>query len=197
MVIFVVVIGILYALPNLYGEDPAVQISGTRGQLATEQTLSDVRQVLEQNQLPIKSIALENGSILAKFTSTDEQLLAKDKILEKLGNNYSVALNLAPATPAWLTDIGAGPMKLGLDLRGGVRFLMEVDLKSVLAKQQEQLQDSLRTELRKEKFVYKAIQSGENYSTVITLADNISPSDVVRVLKRKHANWDVVSNGQR
>lgn len=196
MVIFVVVIGILYALPNLYGEDPAVQISGTRGQLATEQTLSDVRQVLEQNQLPIKSIALENGSILAKFTSTDEQLLAKDKILEKLGNNYSVALNLAPATPAWLTDIGAGPMKLGLDLRGGVRFLMEVDLKSVLAKQQEQLQDSLRTELRKEKFVYKAIQSGENYSTVITLADNISPSDVVRVLKRKHANWDVVSNGQ-
>lgn len=196
MVIFVVVIGILYALPNLYGEDPAVQVSGTRGQLATEQTLSDVRQVLEQNKLPIKSIALENGSILAKFTSTDEQLLAKDKILEKLGDNYSVALNLAPATPAWLTDIGAGPMKLGLDLRGGVRFLMEVDLKSVLAKQQEQLQDSLRTELRKEKFVYKAIQSGENYSTVITLADNISPSDVVRVLKRKHANWDVVSNGQ-
>ncbi|OBX01732.1 preprotein translocase subunit SecD [Gallibacterium genomosp. 1] len=196
MVIFVVVIGILYALPNLYGEDPAVQVSGTRGQLATEQTLSDVRQVLEQNKLPIKSIALENGSILAKFTSTDEQLLAKDKILEKLGNNYSVALNLAPATPAWLTDIGAGPMKLGLDLRGGVRFLMEVDLKSVLAKQQEQLQDSLRTELRKEKFVYKAIQSGENYSTVITLADNISPSDVVRVLKRKHANWDVVSDGQ-
>ncbi|MEH8026413.1 protein translocase subunit SecD [Gallibacterium anatis] len=196
MVIFVVVIGILYALPNLYGEDPAVQVSGTRGQLATEQTLSDVRQVLEQNKLPIKSIALENGSILAKFTSTDEQLLAKDKILEKLGDNYSVALNLAPATPTWLTDIGAGPMKLGLDLRGGVRFLMEVDLKSMLAKQQEQLQDSLRTELRKEKFVYKAIQSGENYSTVITLADNISPSDVVRVLKRKHANWDVVSNGQ-
>lgn len=196
MVIFVVVIGILYALPNLYGEDPAVQVSGTRGQLATEQTLSDVRQVLEQNKLPIKSIALENGSILAKFTSTDEQLLAKDKILEKLGDNYSVALNLAPATPTWLTDIGAGPMKLGLDLRGGVRFLMEVDLKSVLAKQQEQLQDSLRTELRKEKFVYKAIQSGENYSAVITLADNISPSDVVRVLKRKHANWDVVSNGQ-
>lgn len=196
MVIFVVVIGVLYALPNLYGEDPAVQVSGTRGQLATEQTLSDVRQVLEQNKLPIKSIALENGSILAKFTSTDEQLLAKDKILEKLGDNYSVALNLAPATPTWLTDIGAGPMKLGLDLRGGVRFLMEVDLKSVLAKQQEQLQDSLRTELRKEKFVYKAIQSGENYSTVITLADNISPSDVVRVLKRKHANWDVVSNGQ-
>ena len=196
MVIFVVVIGILYALPNLYGEDPAVQVSGTRGQLATEQTLSDVRQVLEQNKLPIKSIALENGSILAKFTSTDEQLPAKDKILEKLGDNYSVALNLAPATPTWLTDIGAGPMKLGLDLRGGVRFLMEVDLKSVLAKQQEQLQDSLRTELRKEKFVYKAIQSGENYSTVITLADNISPSDVVRVLKRKHANWDVVSNGQ-
>ncbi|MFC0309793.1 protein translocase subunit SecD [Gallibacterium melopsittaci] len=196
MVIFVVAIGILYALPNLYGEDPAVQISGTRGQVATEQTLTDVRQVLEQNKLPIKSIALENGSILAKFSSTDEQLLAKDKILEKLGNNYSVALNLAPATPNWLTNIGASPLKLGLDLRGGVRFLMEVDLKSVLAKQQEQLQDNLRTELRKEKFVYKALQSGDNYSTVITLADQISPENVVRVLKRKHPNWDVISNGQ-
>lgn len=196
MVIFVVAIGILYALPNIYGEDPAVQISGTRGQLATEQTLTDVRQVLDQNKLPAKSIILENGSILAKFNSTDEQLLAKDKILEKLGNNYSVALNLAPATPAWLTDIGAGPMKLGLDLRGGVRFLMEVDLKSVLAKQQEQLQDNLRTELRKEKFVYKALQSTDNYATVITLADTISPDDVVRVLKRKHPNWDIVANGQ-
>ncbi|OBX06604.1 preprotein translocase subunit SecD [Gallibacterium genomosp. 3] len=196
MVIFVVAIGILYALPNIYGEDPAVQISGTRGQLATEQTLTDVRQVLDQNKLPTKSIILENGSILAKFNSTDEQLLAKDKILEKLGNNYSVALNLAPATPAWLTDIGAGPMKLGLDLRGGVRFLMEVDLKSVLAKQQEQLQDNLRTELRKEKFVYKALQSTDNYATVITLADTISPDDVVRVLKRKHPNWDIVANGQ-
>lgn len=196
MVIFVVAIGILYALPNIYGEDPAVQISGTRGQLATEQTLTDVRQVLDQNKLSAKSIILENGSILAKFNSTDEQLLAKDKILEKLGNNYSVALNLAPATPAWLTDIGAGPMKLGLDLRGGVRFLMEVDLKSVLAKQQEQLQDNLRTELRKEKFVYKALQSTDNYATVITLADTISPDDVVRVLKRKHPNWDIVANGQ-
>ncbi|WP_082985673.1 protein translocase subunit SecD [Gallibacterium genomosp. 3] len=196
MVIFVVAIGILYALPNIYGEDPAVQISGTRGQLATEQTLTDVRQVLDQNKLPTKSIILENGSILAKFNSTDEQLLAKDKILEKLGNNYSVALNLAPATPAWLTDIGAGPMKLGLDLRGGVRFLMEVDLKSVLAKQQEQLQDNLRTELRKEKFVYKALQSTDNYATVITLADTISPDDVVRVLKRKHPNWDIIANGQ-
>lgn len=197
MVIFVVAIGILYALPNIYGEDPAVQISGTRGQLATEQTLTDVRQVLDQNKLSTKSIILENGSILAKFNSTDEQLLAKDKILEKLGNNYSVALNLAPATPAWLTDIGAGPMKLGLDLRGGVRFLMEVDLKSVLAKQQEQLQDNLRTELRKEKFVYKALQSTDNYATVITLADTISPDDVVRVLKRKHPNWDIIANGQK
>ena len=196
MVIFVVAIGILYALPNLYGEDPAVQVSGTRGQVATEQTLTDVRQVLDQNKLPIKSIALENGSILVKLNNTDEQLLAKDKILEKLGNSYSVALNLAPATPNWLTDIGASPMKLGLDLRGGVRFLMEVDIKSVLAKQQEQLQDNLRTELRKEKFVYKSIQSGENYATVITLADTISPDNVVRVLKRKHPNWNVVSNGQ-
>lgn len=150
MVILVIAIGVLYSLPNLYGEDPAVQISGTRGQEANAQIFSEVQTLLNQNNLETKSIILENGSILARFHNTDDQLLAKDKLSEKLGNGYSVALNLAPATPKWLTSVGAYPMKWGLDLRGGVRFLMEVDMKSALHKRQEQLQDNLRTQLRKE-----------------------------------------------
>ena len=170
MVIFLVAIGVLYALPNLYGEDPAVQISGTRGQEANSGVLSEVQTVLKDNNLATKSIVLENGSILVRFNNTDAQLLAKDKITEKLGTNYSVALNLAPATPAWLSSIGGNPMKWGLDLRGGVRFLMEVDMNSALSKRQEQLQDSLRTELRKEKYQYTAIKSAENFGTTITLA---------------------------
>ena len=191
MVIFLVAIGILYALPNLYGEDPAVQISGTRGQEANSSVLSEVQTVLKENNLATKSIVLENGSILVRFDNTDAQLLAKDKITEKLGNNYSIALNLAPATPKWLSSIGGNPMKWGLDLRGGVRFLMEVDMNSALTKRQEQLQDSLRTELRKEKYQYSAIKSAENFSTIVTLANPEQLSDVQRYLRKQHPTLDI------
>ena len=191
MVIFLVAIGILYALPNLYGEDPAVQISGTRGQEADSGVLSEVQTVLKDNHLITKSVVLENGSILVRFDNTDAQLLAKDKITEKLGTNYSVALNLAPATPKWLSSIGGNPMKWGLDLRGGVRFLMEVDMNSALSKRQEQLQDSLRTELRKEKYQYSAIKSAENFSTIVTLANPDQLSDVQRYLRKQHPTLDI------
>ena len=191
MVIFLVAIGVLYALPNLYGEDPAVQISGTRGQEADSGVLSEVQTVLKDNNLITKSVVLENGSILVRFDNTDAQLLAKDKITEKLGTNYSVALNLAPATPKWLSSIGGNPMKWGLDLRGGVRFLMEVDMNSALTKRQEQLQDSLRTELRKEKYQYSAIKSAENFSTIVTLANSDQLSDVQRYLRKQHPTLDI------
>ena len=191
MVIFLVAIGVLYALPNLYGEDPAVQISGSRGQEADSGVLSEVQTVLKDNHLTTKSVVLENGSILVRFDNTDAQLLAKDKITEKLGTNYSVALNLAPATPKWLSSIGGNPMKWGLDLRGGVRFLMEVDMNSALSKRQEQLQDSLRTELRKEKYQYSAIKSAENFSTIVTLANPDQLSDVQRYLRKQHPTLDI------
>ena len=191
MVIFLVAIGVLYALPNLYGEDPAVQISGTRGQEANSSVLSEVQTVLKENNLATKSIVLENGSILVRFNNTDNQLLAKDKITEKLGNNYSIALNLAPATPKWLSSIGGNPMKWGLDLRGGVRFLMEVDMNSALTKRQEQLQDSLRTELRKEKYQYSAIKSAENFSTIVSLVNPEQLSDVQRYLRKQHPTLDI------
>ncbi|TDQ59770.1 preprotein translocase subunit SecD [Mesocricetibacter intestinalis] len=191
MVIFVVAIGLLYSLPNIYGEDPAVQISGTRGQEATSSTLSEVQRLLDGNGLKTKSILLENGAILARFNNTDDQLLAKDKITQQLGQSYSVALNLAPATPDWLSAIGGNPMKWGLDLRGGVRFLMEVDMNTALEKRQEQLQDSLRTEFRKEKFQYSAIRNGEDFSTIVTLAKPEQISEVKRFLRKQHANLEI------
>ena len=191
MVILVVAIGLLYSLPNIYGEDPAVQISGTRGQQATSARLSDVQTLLNENQLVPKSILLEDGSILARFGNTDTQLLAKDKITEKLGQSYSVALNLAPATPKWLSEIGGNPMKWGLDLRGGVRFLMEVDMNTALDKRREQLQDSLRTQLRKEKYQYNAIQNGANFSTLVTLAKPEQLAEAERFLRKQHPNLDV------
>ncbi|QLD33409.1 protein translocase subunit SecD [Mannheimia varigena] len=192
MVIFVIAIGALYALPNLYGDDPSVQISGTRGQQATSETLTQVQSTLSSMNIQPKSAVLENGSILVRLESTEQQLPAKEKISEALGNNYSVALNLAPATPKWLSDIGGSPMKRGLDLLGGVRFLMEVDMNTALAKQQDTLQDSLRNDFRKEKLQYKAVKKAENFATEIEFIDNETAENAVRLIRRSHPTLDIL-----
>ncbi|MDE3931473.1 protein translocase subunit SecD [Glaesserella parasuis] len=190
MVILVVAIGILYALPNLYGEDPSVQVSGTRGQQASAETLMQVQSALASLNITPKAMNLENGSILVRLNKDEEQLPAKEKIAEVLGNNYSVALNLAPATPEWLTSIGGEPMKRGLDLRGGVRFLMEVDMNTALAKQQDQLQDTLRNDFRKEKWQYKAVKKAENFATDVEFNDIDTADKAVRYIRRTNPNLE-------
>lgn len=194
MVIIITLIGGLYALPNLYGEDPSVQISGTRGQEATTETLAQVHNALASLNISPKATQLENGSILVRLEKDDQQLPAKEKISEVLGDKYSVALNLAPATPTWLTDIGGSPMKRGLDLRGGVRFLMEVDMNTAMQKQQESLQDSLRSDFRKEKIGYKAVKKGENFATVIEFNDSTDADKAVRLVKRTHTTLEATYN---
>lgn len=194
MVIIITLIGGLYALPNLYGEDPSVQISGTRGQEATTETLAQVNNALASLNISPKATQLENGSILVRLEKDDQQLPAKEKISEVLGDKYSVALNLAPATPTWLTDIGGSPMKRGLDLRGGVRFLMEVDMNTAMQKQQESLQDSLRSDFRKEKISYKAVKKGENFATVIEFNDSADADKAVRLVKRTHTTLEATYN---
>lgn len=194
MVIIITLIGGLYALPNLYGEDPSVQISGTRGQEATMETLAQVHNALASLNISPKATQLENGSILVRLEKDDQQLPAKEKISEVLGDKYSVALNLAPATPTWLTDIGGSPMKRGLDLRGGVRFLMEVDMNTAMQKQQESLQDSLRSDFRKEKIGYKAVKKGENFATVIEFNDSADADKAVRLVKRTHTTLEATYN---
>jgi len=194
MIIIVTLIGSLYALPNLYGEDPSVQISGTRGHEATIETLTQVNNALASLNISPKATQLENGSILVRLEKDDQQLPAKEKIAEVLGDKYSVALNLAPATPTWLTDIGGSPMKRGLDLRGGVRFLMEVDMNTAMQKQQESLQDSLRSDFRKEKISYKAVKKGENFATVIEFNDSADADKSVRLVKRTHTTLEATYN---
>ena len=136
MVLFIVAIGALYASPNLYGEDPAVQISGLRGVEADLATLDKVKEQLTEHKVSYASIVLENGQILARFSGTEEQLKARDILDDSLGNKYSVALNLTPATPDWLASIGGTPMKRGLDLSGGVSFTMEVNMIEAIVKAQ-------------------------------------------------------------
>ena len=158
MVLFIVAIGAIYASPNLYPEDPAVQISGLRGIETTAATLDTVKAQLEEKNIAYASIAMENGQVLARFKDTEQQLKARDLLDDNMGDEYSVALNLTPATPKWLASIGGTPMKLGLDLSGGVSFLMEVNMKEAINKAQESLIDDFRTGLRGEKIRYRSVK---------------------------------------
>ncbi len=162
MVVFTLLIGLLYALPNVYGEDPAIQISGARGASADMSTLDAVTEDLNQNKLSYKSVAFENGTVLVRFNDTDTQISARDILNEQLGDDFIVALNLAASTPDWLESVGATPMKLGLDLRGGVHFLMEVDMDAAMEKLLGQQEETFRTELREAKIRYRAISKTDN-----------------------------------
>ncbi|WIF72985.1 protein translocase subunit SecD [Proteus vulgaris] len=190
MLIAAILIGLLYALPNLYGEDPAVQITGARGTAANEQTLDQVRSLLDKENIEAKSIALENGAILARFGNPDIQLRAREVLLPALGDQFIVALNLAPATPKWLEAIGGEPMKLGLDLRGGVHFLMEVDMETALGKLQEQNVESLRTLLRDEGIPYSSIRKTDNYGVEIRFRNSDDRSKASDYLTRR--NQDLI-----
>lgn len=157
IVIIAVIAGIVYALPNLYGDDPAVQISASGGGQVSAAVRDEVRALLNAKGFVPKSEEASAEGVLFRFNSTDVQLQAYDAIRDKLGPNYTVALNLAPATPAWLASLGAEPMYLGLDLRGGVHFLLEVDTQAAITQALERYVSDLRTLLRDEKIRYLAV----------------------------------------
>ncbi len=195
MLIVMIVVGLLYALPNLYGEDPAIQVTGARGTAASESTLVQIQNVLKEQNIASKSIALENGAILARFSTPDVQLRAREVLLNALGEKFVVALNLAPATPTWLRMLGAEPMKLGLDLRGGVHFLMEVDMDTALGKLQEQTMDSLRSDLREKGIQYASVRKSDNYGVDILFRDGQLRDDAVNYLTSRHRDLVINASG--
>ena len=164
---FVVLISLLYAAPNLYGEDPAIQVSATRGAKVELTTLDKIQDFLKKANITPKSASLEDGQILVRLQSNEDQLLARETLSGQLGDGFITALNLAPATPAWLEAIGGEPLNLGLDLRGGVHFLMEVDMDEAISKAQEQLVQDLRTELREQKIRFRGIRKDSSATGVI------------------------------
>ena len=167
VVISTLLLALVYALPNLYPEDPALNISATRGGVVTEDVRSQLQQGFTEAGIVTKAIELEAGQLLVRFNSTEEQLQAREVAAQVLGANYVTALNLAPATPEWLSSIGATPMKLGLDLRGGVHFLMAVDMKAVLDKNIKDMEQTFRNDLREDKIRYRTIQADVPNSRVI------------------------------
>ncbi len=161
VLIFIVGICALYATPNLYGEDYAVQISAGRNATVDDALLSKVTETLNTESIETKSIVLDNEQILVRLTNSDSQLLARETLERALGDNYYVAMNLAPDTPDWLAALGGEPMKLGLDLRGGVHFLMEVDMNSAINKSFEDMVSDFKSALREEGIRYRTVRQVE------------------------------------
>ena len=157
LITVVLLVGMIYALPNLYGEDPALQVSPLRGAKVDAVVEDKAKLALSQAHVIARAVQLEAGNLLVRFADAETQLKAQDAVQRELGDDYVVALNLAPTTPAWLRAIGAKPMYLGLDLRGGVHFLMEVDMDAVMQQMAERYVEDMRTSLRTEKIHYTAI----------------------------------------
>jgi len=159
LIIIILVIGVIYALPNLYGEDPSIQISPQRDAKLGSEVEQTIENVLNESSIQLKRMERDDKAIIIRFSDTESQLSAQyaiDKaIRDAFGNDaYTVAMNLAPATPDWLRDLYAAPMKLGLDLRGGIHFLMEVDMKTAIKKRENQYVSDFKDDLRKEKLRY-------------------------------------------
>ena len=157
LIAFFLLLSALYALPNVFGSDLAVQISSAGDAAIESSDLAKVTNVLKAKNIRYKSAGLSNRRILVRFENNESQLSAKDLLKTELGRNYVVALNLAPSVPLWLSDLGGRAMSLGLDLRGGVHFLLEVDMQAVLSMSIDKYYNELRTLLREGR-LYKSIK---------------------------------------
>ena len=200
-VLIAVVIGLLYTLPNLYGESPAVQVSSAKATLKIDTaTLDRVQTILKQADIPNTGASFELngtvGTVRVRFPSTDIQLKARDLIEKALNPNpaepsYTVALNLLPASPAWLSAIGANPMYLGLDLRGGVHFLLQVDMQGALTSRYDALITDLRVALRDQRIESSGIER-EGMSVVLSFNNAAARDRAVSAIRTRNPDLQIL-----
>ena len=165
LIAVVLVLGVIYALPNLYPDDPAIQISGAQtGQTIEQRDLDRIESALQDAGIATKGTDLGDldRSGLVRLVDRADQLGAQDIVRRTLGPQFVVAQNLAPTTPQWLMNIGAGPMKLGLDLSGGVHFLLEVDMDKAIEARVNVFESEIRNLLRAERVRYRSMPSQGN-----------------------------------
>ncbi|MEE2023258.1 MULTISPECIES: protein translocase subunit SecD [Alkalimonas] len=191
LVVLVLLVGTLYALPNLYPEDPAIQVSATRGGEVQQGSLVLLQQRFEEENIALKDIALQDGQLLARFFNTEDQLRARELVSRSLGNSYVTALNMAPTTPAWLRAIGASPMNLGLDLRGGVHFLMAIDMQAAIDKQLNDLAQIFRTDMREARIRFGNVQADTDTGTVLVQLRNAEDLAAARRLISQDRDLEV------
>ncbi len=166
VIVVALVVAFLYTLPNFFGQVPALQVSGLRANKADAALQTQVQETLKTANLASDSVAIEGESLLVKFADADAQLKGRDALQAKLGDGYVVALQLVSNSPAWLGKIGSHPMYLGLDLRGGVHFLMQVDMKAAVDKAVDRYTGDIRTVLRDKKIYHTGIARAGDSTTV-------------------------------
>ncbi|MDO9054783.1 MAG: protein translocase subunit SecD [Gallionella sp.] len=188
--------GLIYTLPNFYGESPAVQILPLRSSMKADAALlGRVEDALKTASLNVEMVALDGNSIKARFADTDVQLKAKDILKAQLGDDYVVALNLLPRSPQWLTSLHALPMYLGLDLRGGVHFLLQVDMKAALDKALEAATGDIRSALREENIAYAGVVRDGN-RLLVKFRDDESRSKAEEQLKQRFSDYELTAKDQ-
>jgi preprotein translocase subunit SecD len=167
LIVLVLCVSAIYSLPNLYPDEPAIQISGANAGIKADQAvLQQAESALKQAGLAYHGSEVQAKGALLRVQNSDSQLKAQAAIKRALGDSYVVALNLAPTTPAWLLSLGASPMKLGLDLRGGVHFLLEVDMSKILEQRQETYTTDIKSKLREAKIAYRTVSDVTNGLTI-------------------------------
>ncbi len=154
MVLAVVLFGGLFALPNIFDQDPSMEISAQRDATIDQTTESRVKQALDKVGVELKGMTQNNGKLLLRFNNSEDQLKAIDQVAAELGENFTPALTLAPDLPEWLASWGIEPMYLGLDLRGGIHVLIDVDMEAAIEQAAERYSDDIRTLLREKKLRY-------------------------------------------
>jgi len=190
MVVVTLLFAAIYAMPNLYPDDFAVQVSGSKQDFKVDdRTLARVSTALDNNQIEYKALEAEEGKGLIRFADGDAQLRGREVVGRILGENYTVALNLAPTTPNWLTDIGAGPMKLGLDLRGGVHFLLEVDMVTAVSQRLEVYVSEIKANLRNERLRYRQVETLADGTLSVRFADAATRDEASSLLKKSYQEF--------
>ncbi|HET7650100.1 MAG TPA: protein translocase subunit SecD [Gammaproteobacteria bacterium] len=174
IVVLVTAIGLFYALPNLYGEDPALQVSQSGAQV-NQQTVTQVEQALDAGKIKYLSAAIDQGQVLVRFPDTDMQLRSLDVVKKALGDKYTAALNLAPRTPKWMQRMGLQPMAKGLDLQGGVHFQLQVDLNAAVQTTLQRDVNDIRSAFREKLIRYEDLSlAGDNVNMAFRSADDVS-----------------------
>ena len=162
LVVFVLLVGLLYALPNIFSQDPVIEVSGTRGEEVSETLRQNVVAALERAQIPIKSSELLEDRLQIRFNAPEDQLVGQETVAKALPPQFTHALTLSPDVPAWLAALGGKPMNLGLDLRGGIHVLIDVDMEAALEKAVERHAGNIRSHLRDERIRYVTVKESGN-----------------------------------
>ena len=177
--------GLTFALPNLFGEDPAVQISGARANITVDAAFQNrVAALLDADKLPHQRLELDGDRLLIRFADTEEQLKAADILRDRLGRDYIVALNLASAAPGFLRAMGLNPMYLGLDLRGGVHFLMQVDMDATIKQVEDSYVEEIRAQLRSDKIQYSAVSRASGGGVQVEFKDAAERDKAAQLLRK-------------